>query len=202
MMINTCRHCQARMSAYVNGEVSPQVRRRMARHLHTCSRCYAVYQRESQLRNLLERDLPPFGVAGRTQLSAIWVEVRAELTQHKTAVRRPSQHIMRYGFVVALMLVVMFLPMALYDEAVSVTVPAPALPEITDTTMAGVERTGVNRALENASPIGTAVASSLGTLEIVRYEPLTDTPPATTTTAFQPPLIPVPSVTAPDNALP
>lgn len=190
---NTCKHCQERMPAYLHGELPAHVRRRMARHIHNCPRCSYVYQRQRDIHQLLDADLPSFGAPVRPQLAAIWAGVQSGIRQPRSYGHRSLQRLMPYSVVVMLFFVMLFLPLALAGQPALLTIPAPALPDLTVTLAASadIQRT------EGSTPSGTAIASHLETLSHYAHDyAVSDTPAAQGTLTVQPPLIPVPSVTA------
>ena len=121
------RYCKTRMVAFLNGELSPKVRRRVARYIDECSDCYSEYIRQRELQQELKYRLSVFGAPGPGQLDWIWEAVQDELQWTREAHVRPWY--LRYGLVTLVFVLAMFLPlMLLGDEvasAVMVTQPTP-----------------------------------------------------------------------------
>jgi anti-sigma factor RsiW len=120
------RYCEARMVAFLNGELSLKARRRMARYIDGCSDCYAEYVRQRELQDELERRLPVFGQPRPSQLDRIWAAVQDEMQMS------PPPHLpwhMRYGLATLALLLSLLLPVALLGDNVSsvvaVTPPTP-----------------------------------------------------------------------------
>lgn len=190
---NTCKHCQERIPAYIHRELPVHVRRRMARHIHNCPRCSFMYRRQRDLEQLLDADLPSFGAPARPQLAGIWAGVQSGIRQPRSYAHRSIQRLMPYSVVMMLFFIMLFLPLALADQPALLTVPAPALPELTATLEASANAIRT----EGSAPSGTAIASNLETRDgIVQDYTAADTPAVSATPDVQPPLIPVPSVTA------
>lgn len=105
------RYCKARMLAYIRGELPPRSRRRMARYLDECPRCYQEYQRQRSTLLELERTLPAFGAASGEQLGRIWTRVQADM-QRRPGGLRPIIYHASYGLAALMLLVILMLPLA------------------------------------------------------------------------------------------
>lgn len=75
----TCASCQAKLSAYLDGELGDAEASALRGHLRTCAACSAESQREAQvidgLRQLPSMDPPP----------AMWQAIRAQLADREIA---------------------------------------------------------------------------------------------------------------------
>lgn len=74
-----CRFTEARMGAYLKGDLPPVQRRYVAHHIRHCACCSAEYARQRRLADALSRELPGFGRADRQQLALIWSDIQREL---------------------------------------------------------------------------------------------------------------------------
>ena len=120
------RYCEARMVAFLNGELSAKARGRMARYIDECPDCFAEYVRQRDLHNELKRCLPGFGQPRPPQLNRIWGAVQEEMQTS------PTPHLpwhIRYGLATLALLLVLLLPVALLGDNVAsaamVTQPTP-----------------------------------------------------------------------------
>ena len=122
------RYCKARMVAYLNGELSPGARRRVARYIDECPDCYAEYVRQRELQQELTHRLATFGQPRPVQLNRIWAAVQEEMQASQPS-RSNSKHYLRYSVVLLALLLVMFLPLTLLGNEVAssvmVTQPTP-----------------------------------------------------------------------------
>jgi hypothetical protein len=135
------QYCKSRMVAYVNGELPPAARRRIARYIERYPTCYAEYIKQKDAARELNFRLPLIGQPDKPALDRIWAAVSAELTEHHTPhsglgstsrsrlLTAPLAFRVRYG-VLGLMMVVSFaLPLTFSANhtalAVSLTQPIP-----------------------------------------------------------------------------
>ncbi|MFN8376638.1 MAG: zf-HC2 domain-containing protein, partial [Anaerolineae bacterium] len=121
-----CRAVQAKLTAYIHGELPLKARRRVAAHLEHCPRCQSAYQRERELVHELERELPRVGQGHKTELARVWSKVQREIYAPETP--RPTLHYRAsYGVAALMLMLAMVVPYALSrgDNAV---VPSRTLP--------------------------------------------------------------------------
>ncbi|MEO1287730.1 MAG: hypothetical protein AAFV93_08170 [Chloroflexota bacterium] len=75
------RYVKARMMAYLDGELSLQTRRFIARQIDENPLCYREYISAKQTHQELKQSLPTFGTANDSQLDAIWATIQQEMAQ-------------------------------------------------------------------------------------------------------------------------
>lgn len=132
-------YCKSRMVAYVNGELPPAARRRIARYIERYPTCYAEYIRQREAARELHFRLPLVGQPERATLDRIWNAVQVELEGSSAPqIRRLSQRSVvssslsfrvRYGVLGLVMAVSFALPLTFSVNhtafAVSLTQPIP-----------------------------------------------------------------------------
>ncbi|MDX1994417.1 MAG: hypothetical protein SF029_18685 [bacterium] len=89
------RYCKARMTAFINGELSPKARNRVARLIDECPECYEEYRRARQLQGDLRQQLRRFGQPTSAQLEGVWRNIQAEMDGKPKAPIRTA-HSWRY----------------------------------------------------------------------------------------------------------
>lgn len=138
------RYTKARMTAYLNGQLSVQSRRQIARYIDTDSRCYREYMTHRRIHDELQRQLPVFGAPSPSGLDSIWHGIQDELDQPQTRPRPRRRYAMGYGMAVLLFVLAMTLPNWLrekFDASTAMpTQPAPLL--VSNKTPAPIDRTG------------------------------------------------------------
>jgi len=121
------RYCEARMVAFLNGELSPKSRRRVARYIEECPRCYAEYVRQRELQRELASGLPVLGQPRPEQMNRIWTGIHREIFPAQSRPSRP--HYFRSSLVTLASILVMVLSLLLLDKdrtlAAMVTQPSP-----------------------------------------------------------------------------
>ncbi|MCL4252687.1 MAG: hypothetical protein KJ043_02785 [Anaerolineae bacterium] len=83
--------CKWRMVAYVNGELSPAFRRRMARYIEQYPSCYAEYRRQRELRLELTERIPVFGVSSNANIKQLWLNIEREVAKPRRLSLTSSQ---------------------------------------------------------------------------------------------------------------
>lgn len=141
------RYCKANLTAYVNGQLSPRARRRIARYIDIDAACYAEYVRQRELARELNHSLPYIGQPTQPQLDRMWGAIQAEIgtiteinptasvtpshshrTPHYMQVKRANT---RFGLVGIACGLVMALPVMLGNSNVSALyVPTPPEPQL------------------------------------------------------------------------
>src|SRR5436190_927022 len=101
-----CLYCQAHLQAYIDGELSPKARRRIAQHIDRCPACYHTYIQQRDFSRELQQEIPLVGQRNAPDFKQMWGAVQAELPQSQ-----PRLYQARYGMALlafTLMLVVPF----------------------------------------------------------------------------------------------
>lgn len=121
-------YCKLRMVAYLNGELPPVSRQRVARFIDDCPDCYREYVRQRDLRRELTNVLPRFGQPEPGQLDRIWANIQADMRPNKPTGRTNRYFQARYGLATLLLVVALVLPYLISGQQVSraaVTQPTP-----------------------------------------------------------------------------
>jgi anti-sigma factor RsiW len=105
-------YCKVRMAAFINGELPPDMRRRMGRYIDECADCYAEYRRQRALLNDLSARLPTLGQPDNQQLERVWLAVQAELLPPSRQPVHPA-YFARYGLATLMLMVVLLVPFVL-----------------------------------------------------------------------------------------
>lgn len=160
----TCKDCRHHLRGYIERDLPPMLRRRVATHLDECASCYRAYQRERELIGELNERVPLIGRSEGTRFSAIWNTVQTEMgkPQRSSWSRLPK----RYLVVATVLVIIILLPSmgfhALQNHQIVMALP----PTPTET----VERTIQAVAMATAQCACTPPASVTDTPEV--------TPPA------------------------
>lgn len=140
------RYCKANLAAYINGQLSPRARRRIARYIDIDAACYAEYVRQRELARELNHSLPYIGQPSQPQLDRIWGAIQAEMgiineispNAPTSASQRPTPHYLqvkrantRFGLVGIACSLVMALPLMMGNSNFSALyVPTPPDPQV------------------------------------------------------------------------
>jgi anti-sigma factor RsiW len=146
-MFFRCRYTQARMTAYLNGELLPKARRRVTRHLDVCSTCSAYYVREREVKRDLERHVRLVGQPQGPQLQKLWMAIQQEINP-PAAQRRTNPA--SYGFAALVLILMLLVPATLGNRNVPFSLeprPAPAL-AVTGTPKTGGTQSATTIALK------------------------------------------------------
>jgi anti-sigma factor RsiW len=128
------RYAKSRMVAYINGELPPAARRRIARYIEQYPAVYAEYIHQRNAAREFQWKLPLLGYPEKPALDRIWSAVQAELTASPETRRYPlglpaTNFQIRYGVLGLVMAFVMALPMTFSGNraafALSLSQPAP-----------------------------------------------------------------------------
>jgi anti-sigma factor RsiW len=124
------RYAKSRMVAYVNGELPPAARRRMARYIEQYPVVYTEYLHQRNAVRELEWKLPLVGQAEKPTLDRMWSAIQSEL--HQTPPRRSMRlpnFSLRYGVVAFATVLAFALPLSYGGSrtafALSISQPAP-----------------------------------------------------------------------------
>jgi hypothetical protein len=133
-------YCKSRMVAYVNGELPPAARRRIAHYIERYPTCYAEYIRQKDAARELNFRLPLIGQPDKPTLDRIWAAVSAEMTHHtpdtgsggkpqRRLLTSPLSFRVRYGVLGLIMAISFVLPLTFSANhtvfALSLTQPIP-----------------------------------------------------------------------------
>ncbi|NDJ60114.1 MAG: zf-HC2 domain-containing protein [Chloroflexi bacterium] len=153
MQFAACNHCRSHLIGYINRELTPAARRRVAEHLDSCPACYSVYLRKRDAAHELANGLTLIGRSDAPQLGDIWNAVQSGMAGPR---RRPWQFQKQHSLVVLLLIIGLLLPWSFTQRQVVLAVPVPPTPRDTQITQHTPSSTGFV-ALE---PAATAAAPS------------------------------------------
>ena len=119
------RYCKARMVAFINNELPLAARRRVARYIDECPKCYNEYTRQRALQHKLTDTLPTFGQPQGDQLDRIWMAVQGELN---TPPRPRPAFQMRYGLVTMALVMGLMLPLLMGNSNITQAAVTPPTP--------------------------------------------------------------------------
>jgi len=119
-------HVDRLLTAYVQGQLSPEKRQRVMVHVRLCAECRVKLEREQQLAYDMKRAMPQVGQPRRGQLARLWPRIWAEF-------RAPRSGIMgwlpSYGLVLTLILLGVFVVSSLFGgSAHAIAAPLQAIP--------------------------------------------------------------------------
>lgn len=121
----SCQRCQTQMIAYLNRELRPSMRERMARHLDTCPVCYARLMQESQLAAELQQEIPLVGRGHTPGFDQVWSAFRRDA--RTSSARSSFTQSIRYGWAVLAVAVMLVIPMTMGAQQVTLA-SAPTQP--------------------------------------------------------------------------
>ncbi|MBL8156486.1 MAG: zf-HC2 domain-containing protein [Anaerolineae bacterium] len=121
----SCKRCQSQMIAYLNRELRPSMRERMANHLDTCPTCYARFLQESQLASELQQEIPLVGRGQTPGFDQVWSAFRRD--RHGSSTRSSFSESIRYGWAVLAVAVMLVIPMTMGAQQVTLA-SAPTQP--------------------------------------------------------------------------
>lgn len=120
-----CHRCQAQLIAYLNRELRPSMRERMAQHLDTCPTCYARLMQESQLAVELQQEIPLVGRGQTPGFDQVWSAFRRDA--RAASARASFTQSIRYGWAVLAVAVMLVIPMTIGARQVTLA-SAPTQP--------------------------------------------------------------------------
>lgn len=173
------RYAQARMAAYVNGELPPKTRRFVARIIDEDPRCYQDYLAQRQAQQELQRTLPLVGKPAAGQLDGLWQQISAEIESPET-IQQPSlllkpSYSLGYGLAAGFLLLLLTLPYAMGAGGVTASaVPRQPQPHAIVTEEAPTFTVSVS-----ATPTAVALRTEAQGTQIARSD-LHNTPAAKT----------------------
>lgn len=124
---------KSRMVKYVNNDLPPAARRRVARYIDRYPSCYAAYRQQQDAAREMRAALPGVGLPEKQTLDRMWSAIQDEM-QYRPDARRQSRleavlFRLRYGVVGGSMALLLLLPFAFNGNrvafALSLSQPAP-----------------------------------------------------------------------------
>lgn len=119
-----CKGCQFHMTAYLHGELAPQVRQRMTQHIQRCPICYTVYVQQRDMQRDLAYYMPLLGTAPR--YDKMWASIQAGMARP-----REQRYQVRYAFAALMLVLALLLPWTMGRGPLALaalpTQPSPAL---------------------------------------------------------------------------
>lgn len=110
------------MIAYLNRELRPSMRERMARHLDNCPTCYVRMMQESQFAAELQQEIPLVGSGYAPEFERVWMAF-----QRGSSTSSSVTQSIRYGWAVLVVLVMLVIPMTMGAQRVTLA-SAPTQP--------------------------------------------------------------------------
>lgn len=120
-----CHYCQAHLQAYIDGELSPKARRRIAQHIDRCPACYNAYIQRRDFSRELQQAIPLVGQRGGPDFKQMWGAVQAELPQSQ-----PRLYQARYGMALLAFALMLIVPFTMGHRDISLSPPPPPAPEL------------------------------------------------------------------------
>ncbi len=155
------RYCKARMTAYLNGELAPRSRQRMARYIDECPDCYTEYQRQRALVQDLKGYVPAVGRPQSGQLDRMWANIQSQIGASVNGQSKKRHKQIGFGLV-ALVLVLMLLPWITDNRPVA-AIPSQPAPS-------------VDRAIHNATDPASSNIGLAATAVVLNNANETDVP--------------------------
>lgn len=156
--------CKWRMVAYINGELSPALQRRMARYIEQYPACYAEYRRQRELRFELIEHIPSFGMPSRAHIHRLWHNIERDVRRSSYWSLSVSQWMMYICAVGMLLWTILLITTLHQSDGVSIIITPPTPDRIVHV----VETSNPNYVPPTIPPTIVAVATS-GHLMIANY---------------------------------
>jgi anti-sigma factor RsiW len=115
-----CGDCRSNLVAFLHGDVSPLLRRRVARHLDHCPSCYRLYLQELDLMRDLKHEMPLIGAGHQPNFDQVWAAIQHDILKPKRTV--PRFH-MRYGLAMLALVLVFLLPLTTGNQNLTLAAP-------------------------------------------------------------------------------
>ncbi|MEO8606745.1 MAG: zf-HC2 domain-containing protein [Chloroflexota bacterium] len=115
-----CGECRSHLVAFLHGDVSPLLRRRVARHIDHCPACYSLYLQELDLMRDLKRHVPLIGKGHQPAFDAIWAEIQTDIVKPKPSL--PQFH-MRYGLAMLALIMIFLVPLTMGNQNLTLASP-------------------------------------------------------------------------------
>ena len=170
------RYCKVHMARFVSRDLSPAVRRRVARYIDECPDCYREYMRHREFNHKLSQSLPGLGAPSQAKLGAMWLALQSEMN----APVKPSSTLrdfarrgslpFSYGLAALALCLALLLPMALGYRGSLRSAELPPMPQFAS--LARTPAPGLNSAaaiVATRSPVSSA-ALQLQNTPAPRYQ--------------------------------
>jgi len=115
-----CGECRLHLMAFLHGDVSPLLRRRIARHLDHCTDCYRLYLQELDLERDLKHELPLIGVGHQSHFDQVWTAVQQDIVMPRSTAARFH---LRYGLAMFALVLALIFPLTLGDQNLTLASP-------------------------------------------------------------------------------
>lgn len=122
-----CHYCRAHLQAYIDGELSPKARRRIAQHVDRCPTCYNAYILRRDFSRELQQTLPLVGQRGAPDFKQMWGAVQAELPRPAV---QPRLYQARYGLALLAFTMMLIMPLTMGHRDISLSPPSPPAPQL------------------------------------------------------------------------
>ncbi len=147
-----CSDCRHKMIAYLDSELTPQVRRRMTQHIQQCPMCYTVYIQQRDVAHELAYALPLVGRATRPRYDKMWAAIQANMARKSSRQRYHA----RYGLAALALILALLLPWTVGQPRMAALAALPTQPSPAATASRTAEMGGA-RALATLAPLYTSV---------------------------------------------
>ena len=107
------------MTAFINGELPPKSRQRMARYIDECPDCYDEYQRQLEIQQELTRQLPVFGKPEDAQLGRMWDAIQGSMNLSAQGSQNRHTYRIRYALMTGILALFLILPFMLGNRGAS-----------------------------------------------------------------------------------
>src|SRR5687767_15006149 len=115
-----CGECRLHLVAFLHGDVSPLLRRQVARHLDHCPDCYGLYLQELDLMRDLKREVPRIGAGHQPRFDQVWAAIQQDIVKPSM----PRFH-MRYGLAMVALMLVSLVPLTMGNTKLAFASPPP-----------------------------------------------------------------------------
>ncbi len=150
--------CKWHMVAYVNGELSPALRQRMARYIEQYPACYAEYRRQRELRLELTERIPAFGVSQSrsVNMSHLWRNIEHEVAKPRRLSLSASQLMVSLLAVGALLWLILLITTLHQSDGATLVITPPT----PDNVVQVIETSNPNFIAPTIPPTMVAIATS------------------------------------------
>jgi hypothetical protein len=140
-----CGECRLHLVAFLHGDVSPLLRRQIARHIDHCPDCYGLYLQELDLMRDLKREVPRIGAGHQPRFDQVWAAIQQDIVKPKPSLPRFD---MRYGLAMVALMLVFLVPLTMGNPKLAFASPPPQpIPLTQHATPSGTEPGAVETAV-------------------------------------------------------